>query len=244
MKKKSQKDAIYEIVQEVLGELYSPDKDMRPLFGSYDSRELQLYPYDPESSQRMKIAINLFLEKIESGEVARPKSRTNNINFNLERYARNIIFNWLRKDKRLNGNTSYKPQKSAKFIIEKDSIVHQLTKLRNSIRPHDRGQVGNFDGGRYKYSKDQLDIMAEINKAIHERSDELRDYGSNMYIVAKCLCDENIQLQLRELIRSQSKNNSFLQDLESIKQVESIFISIIRKIKKDIEKDEILKDAS
>lgn len=76
-KKLSQKDAVYEIVKELLGNKYSTEEDMRPHFGSRDNRNLQLYEGNYLSNLLMDRAVELFKQKVKSGEVEAPKPRKN-----------------------------------------------------------------------------------------------------------------------------------------------------------------------
>lgn len=178
MKKKTQKDAVYEIVKELLGEKYSPNEDMRPYFGSRDSREGQIYKETYESNSLMSTAVDLFLKKIENGEVNPPKSRTNNFNhLSKEWFARNTIYNWLRKDKRLNGGTA--TRKFEEIAIEKElNQVMNITNhpsykklasnkaLEESFKLIHSGNLGYKD---FLYTKNHiiaqiLEILQETNK--------------------------------------------------------------------------------
>ncbi|MCB0392898.1 MAG: hypothetical protein KDD58_16550, partial [Bdellovibrionales bacterium] len=72
-KKKSQKDAVFEIALEVLGKLYSPDKPMRQHF----------------NSQMRDQAVEIFVEKVNSGEIKRPKNC--DWEHDLKTYAKRIV---------------------------------------------------------------------------------------------------------------------------------------------------------
>lgn len=119
-KKLSQKDAVFEIVKEVAGPLYSSDSKMRPKFSS-GSDDYSNY----ENIQRMNKAVELFISKIKSEEIERPKKKSleAKVNYNSEsgliKYAKNIIFNWLNKDRRLNGGKKYQ---SIKDSLAQDKI--------------------------------------------------------------------------------------------------------------------------
>lgn len=125
---KTQKDAIYEIVKEVLGDLYSPERDMRPYFGSMGKNGLKIYPEDYNSSELMDKAVELLKKKVKSGEIAKPKPRMNKHgvvnNPNANWSPRNLIYNGLRKDKRLNGGSYEK-----KF--EEKAIEYEVQKVTN-----------------------------------------------------------------------------------------------------------------
>lgn len=123
----SQKEAIFKIVKEILGPLYSPSEGMRPYFGNQHTRNDQtLFPRSQEGDYRMKLAVTKLVKLIEEGKVDYDSSQPS------QKYARNIIFNWLKKDPRLNGGVTYRPSthKSKKHYFE------ALAKKMKPENPH------------------------------------------------------------------------------------------------------------
>lgn len=106
-----QKDMIYKIVREVLGNSYSSTEPMRPLFGPPKYKNTGF----GETYETMKKAIALFKEACLKGEIElAPKYRN-------DQYIKNLFYNWLQKDKRLNGGK--------KKIINEHSDQEELVEL-------------------------------------------------------------------------------------------------------------------
>lgn len=110
MKKKTQKDVVFEVIKEVLGDLYSSSENMRPYFGLHPTEKEWAANWG-ETWPSMEQAIDKLVVKYENKELiinkdfgghTPPKS-----------YLKNLIFNWLNKDKRLNGGRHYQSFKSS-----------------------------------------------------------------------------------------------------------------------------------
>lgn len=204
IKKLSQKDAVFEIIKAVLGSLYSSDIPMRPMF----------------SSERMNKAVELFISKIKSGEIERPKRKSINSNahydseYGVRKYARNIIFNWLNKDLRLNGGEKYDPSKSRESIFERDSIIKQLNILQRGIQ--------------------DAVILKEINKTINDRKKQLAVHEGSLYLVSKCITDEPLQNLIKNLISAHHGIKEPFLNMNSLQDIEHVIIKIIDLCKKEL----------
>ena len=110
MKKTSQKDAVFSIILNTLGEFYSNKKPMREYF--CHTEEWTDFKYTSEGRKRLNKAVDQFIFKVGSGEIEMPKGHNLMAQEKLKAYARNIIFNWLKKDSRLNGGKKYTPRRS------------------------------------------------------------------------------------------------------------------------------------
>lgn len=114
MEIKKQKDVIFEIIKEALGDSYSSIVNYRNLID-------------------VDMIIMRLVTKINSGEFKIDKHFENNTELHI--YLRKLVFNWLNKDTRLNGGHKYKDIKAPKRVHwsvhraitqEKQPIVHDI----------------------------------------------------------------------------------------------------------------------
>lgn len=237
-KRPSQKNAVFEIIKEVLGPLYSSETPMRPMFSSgsgHDRHGLN------ENIQRMDEAIKLFIRKIQTGEIAKPKNRIpgpksekfimgiqahHKENYSsddsLKRYARNIIFNWLNKDSRLNGGKKYNPTKNETDIFHRDSVMRQLNSSMWKIK------------NETKNKSKQVILLKDIEEMMKDRKQQLSGHGENLYLVARCITNEAFQNLIKKLISNNHEIIDPFLDRGSMVDIESVIIKIIELCKKDI----------
>lgn len=114
MENKKQKDVIFEVVKEFLGNTYSPTMPCRDLVNA-DEVVLRL------------------IKKVENAELTIDKKLSNPKELSI--YLKKLVFNWLNKDERLNGGQKYKDIKAPKRVHwsvhravtqEKQPIVHDI----------------------------------------------------------------------------------------------------------------------
>ncbi|MDD4976821.1 MAG: hypothetical protein PHY93_20870 [Bacteriovorax sp.] len=105
----SQKDVVFEVIKEVLGDEYSPWEDMKPCFGwSRGSKEWR--SNWGQDSSAMDEAIDKLVVKYKNKELVINKELSD---YKLKPYLKNLIFNWLNKDRRLNGDRHYQSFKKS-----------------------------------------------------------------------------------------------------------------------------------
>jgi len=168
-KKKSQKDVVFKIVCDVLGELYSAEKPMRKYFEhAHKSSYLEKHRerLHPEAYERTKKAVTRFVDLINSRQIQRPKNCFDERDLFI--YGRRILFNWLRKDPRLNGGKKYSPTSSPRsggvpakinYALKQlagDEQIDELLKLYVQVMV-----AGSIDG------------MKEVKEALLERVYEI-----------------------------------------------------------------------
>lgn len=103
--KKSQKEIVFEVIKEVRGNNYSPNESMRHFFGNSYS-PIGLNSDWATSNSFMILSLDLLEKKYLRGDLVINKKFENKLH--LRKYLKKLVFNWLNKDKKLNGNRNYK----------------------------------------------------------------------------------------------------------------------------------------
>ena len=114
MNKKSQKDIVFEVIKDVLGDSYTPSESMKPYFG-WNTNTNEWNQHWGETKSLMNNAIDKLIEKYKHNELVINKNFDKDTAYRspLRIYLKNLIFNWLNKDKRLNGGRHYQSFKSS-----------------------------------------------------------------------------------------------------------------------------------
>lgn len=109
----SQKEAVYNAVKSVLAESNQSHEDGQKCELSKD--------------QRAQV-ISIVTTGFENGEVEMKSSQEN-----VKSYTSGLVSNWLRKDKRLNGNTKYQPANPGSRTGQSDPTVKNLRLLLTTV---------------------------------------------------------------------------------------------------------------
>lgn len=235
-KKLSQKDAIYEIIKDLLGDQFYVGIDARPLLGHSKT--------SIGSETLLNQAISRFIGLVNTGEINHPKKRNTKKELDqheLKTYSRRIIINWLNKDTRLNGGERYTPLKSEANIFNQDTIINLLRNIRYDIKPVNppkyTGRSANFYPYKPVYSKDAIALFQEIEEVMTERKDSLRKYNNDLYLVMKCLTDPTLQEVVKIFYQHSTKEPDPFKNLESLQIIEAIFLEVIKLVREEVIKD-------
>ena len=109
----SQKEAVYKAVKSVFAEHEVDHEDFTKAELSKDMREQ---------------VISIVTTGFERGEVELKSGQDN-----IKSYTSGLVSNWLRKDKRLNGNTVYKPSNPGSRTGQQDPMVKNLRILLSTL---------------------------------------------------------------------------------------------------------------
>jgi len=133
MTKLSQKDAVFNAITEVIGETRT-EETTTPLTLTKDQK----------ASVR-----EILIEGFENDEI-----EIKNGQEDIKKYVNGLLNNWMRKDKRFNGNVSYKAKNPGSRVGQGDAIVKNL-RLLLKTDVNDEAKI-------------------EINQAIQDRLAELK----------------------------------------------------------------------
>ena len=183
-KKKSQKDVVFEIIKDVLGDLYSPNEKMRRHF--CNGRGHKYYKSSSGSIQRMERAVELFLKRVECGDIEKPNLgnyewEDHKPEVKLEKYARRIIFNWLNRDSRLNGSKEYDLNQK---ILSEDKVLREINSLIHDINTKEVWTGWGRSRRLTTKLKEMVELtsndrkmLKELDKLSNERKKTLLKYG-------------------------------------------------------------------
>ena len=171
-KKLNQKDAVYFAVKSALGDLYSKDEPMRQHFPEPTYNPYQLKSEDYKDGI-LNESIQLLRKLVENGHLQYPGKL---YEFD-KKYYRKLIYNWLNKDQRLNGNKEYKPvsRTSEDYLVRQYLSNSELD--YESLKSLEQDEVINslfvclskIDHNDFVFKKIKLQILSEISNRITKK---------------------------------------------------------------------------
>lgn len=201
-----QRDAVVKLVLDYLGERMRPGVKARDLLSKDEITELAARVCDGILKGSIPAG-----EKIQAGLLNTKSGSLRDEHYPLHSYARNILYCWLRRDRRLNGNTRYRPHSDLDKIVAKDPVVLILKEcIRNlsyeskQVRAGYNQVIRSFER---TLSEEERALLGQYESALASRIRSLKSNGKVSAVSQHCMRDY-------ELLKSFGEYSKLTQEKE------------------------------